>query len=203
MKSAFEGKVVAIGGINGTGPMVTALINWLAQELNGRIVVVHSEDSGRLDAMGARQLPGMPFGVSKELDLFYELMARKINCEKIILPALKLGKTVLCQNWTIASRVNIQMNFPSYEQELYKVEEMSRGFDCHARISPDLSILLNPDPASCFERLADVEPHYPLGYYLHMQELYLEEIKKVPHIIVNIGEDTLYYNQLKAVIDVL
>lgn len=202
--ATHKGKVIAIEGINGTGPLVVDLIEWLKENLKYRVMEIQSVDAGRLASMGAEGVPGLPFGISKELDIYYELTARAINCEKNIRPALNRGMAVLCKNFIIASKVNYKMNHAKFLRQLETMEKMSRGFNFRTRIKPDLTIFLNPDPVTCYERLVGVKPIHSAGYYLRMQELYLEEVKKVDNLIVDIREDDApYFQRVKNAIEAL
>lgn len=188
----MNGKLVTFSGIIGSAGEVTALISRLKSVFSSQGLTVAecmTPDSGRVDVLGAANIPGLNLGENKQADFFEECKGRKKVCTSIIEPGLKYGDLVLCRHFTLDSRVNMLLNFPEADFEELKVAEaLSRGFNEAKRIEADLVIFIDVPSAVALERARDRGDCYPkkIKFYRDMSVLYHQEIKAFEnHLIID------------------
>lgn len=191
--------------IYGGGNSVIGMFKRLQRDypsLKNELIICHSEDAGRTDAMGAQNILEQNSATPQMAKAFLEVAARAKICRSVIMPALAQNKIVLCKNFTLASRVGYRLNFPDICEVMMKNEEMARGDIC-----PDLTIFIDWPPESSYERLnRDDLAHFDgIDFYRKMRNLYLEELENLPRdqviIIAPQADNDATWSTLKPLFD--
>jgi dTMP kinase len=176
----MKSKFIVLETIYGGGNSIVGMFKRLKRDFpthGNDIVICHSEDAGRVDAMGAKSILEHNTALPPLAKAFLEISARAQICHAVIDPALAQGKLVLCKNFTLASKIGFKLNFPEVSDLMIKNEEAARGLT-----KPDLTIFIDWSPESCYERLNRDDLVHPdgIGFYRKMRELYIEELDKFP-----------------------
>lgn len=179
-----NGKLVVIEGIYGTDKYAVDLVEKLRVSLvnHGRDVYeIDSPDTGRALLMGAQGLDcGWRYGHFKP-DFFYELASRARACS-VIQDEMRLGKVVLCMNFTIASIAYAAIKGHDwYQEELDALEARARGRNFGGEVSPDLTIYLDLAPEIVIENLGSrIEDFFTSDEIRLQAACYGEELSKLP-----------------------
>jgi dTMP kinase len=147
----IQGRFIALEGGEGTGKSTQARLLAQVLEASGLEVVLTREPGGTAGAEAIRHLlldpPGDGWGARAEALLF--AAARSDHVEKLIRPALERGAWVVCDRFVDSSR--------AYQGGAGGVgDEAVRALHAVGSdgLRPDLTVLVDVDPALVAERLA-------------------------------------------------
>ena len=137
------GLFITFEGIDGSGK--STQVKHLAKRLSdaGRDVVLTREPGGSKGAEEIRSLvlEGVPERWSAETEILLFTAARRDHMEKLILPALKEGKIVICDRFADSTRMYQGLS----RGDLRKTVDYLT--DLMITRQPDLTILIDLDPA--------------------------------------------------------
>ena len=139
MKS--KGFFITFEGIDGSGK--STQIKTLAKSLKniGFEIIISREPGGSVGGEEIRNLllQGKVDRWSAETEILLFTAARRDHLERIILPALKDGKIVICDRFTDSTRMYQGMRGPKLRELVDKLTEEVIGCD------PDLTIVIDID----------------------------------------------------------
>ncbi len=143
-----EGLFISFEGIDGSGKSTQArlLAEYLANE--GHEMVLTREPGGSPGAEEIRKLvlEGTPDRWSPETELLLFTAARRDHLERVIAPALKAGKVVICDRFADSTRAYQGRAGKGLRQMVDRLHSLMIGRE------PDLTILVDMDPATGLER---------------------------------------------------
>jgi dTMP kinase len=141
-------RFITFEGIDGSGKSTQArrLAQWLADQ--GHDVVLTREPGGSPGAEEIRQLllTGDPDRWSAETEILLFTAARRDHLEKMILPALAAGKTVVSDRFADSTRVYQGATRGDLRAKVDALHTLMIGRD------PDLTFVIDMDPATALER---------------------------------------------------
>ncbi|MCY4541456.1 MAG: dTMP kinase [Rhodobacteraceae bacterium] len=145
---SFPGTFITFEGIDGSGKST------LARELSRRLrakgheVVLTREPGGSAGGEAIRELmlDGKRFGWATETEILLFHAARRDHVDKTIAPALKAGKTVVCDRFADSTRVYQGLGSPRLQETIaWLHREM-------IEIEPDLTFIIDVPPSIAVER---------------------------------------------------
>ena len=143
-----KGYFVSFEGIDGSGK--STQIQYLAKYLEtlGFDVIITREPGGSVGGEQIRKLllQGEVDRWSPETELLLFTAARRDHLERIILPALKEGKIVICDRFTDSTRMYQGMRGANLRNLVDTLNEKVINFD------PDLTILIDINPEISLKR---------------------------------------------------
>ena len=141
-------RFITFEGIDGSGKSTQArrLAQWLGDQ--GHDVVLTREPGGSPGAEEIRQLllTGDPDRWSAETEILLFTAARRDHLEKMILPALAAGKTVVSDRFADSTRVYQGATRGDLRAKVDALHTLMIGRD------PDLTFVIDMDPATALER---------------------------------------------------
>ena len=141
-------RFITFEGIDGSGKstQVRRLAQWLGDQ--GHDVVLTREPGGSPGAEEIRQLllTGDPDRWSAETEILLFTAARRDHLEKMILPALAAGKTVVSDRFADSTRVYQGATRGDLRAKVDALHTLMIGRD------PDLTFVIDMDPATALER---------------------------------------------------
>ncbi|ABC63335.1 dTMP kinase [Erythrobacter litoralis] len=147
-----RGRFIALEGGEGTGKSTQARLLAEALSTRGIECVVTREPGGTEGAEAIRRLlldpPGDGWGPRAEALLF--AAARSDHVEKLILPALERGAWVVSDRFLDSSRAYQGGAGGIGDQAVRTLHDIGSG-----GLRPDLTVLIEVEPATIAERLAD------------------------------------------------
>ena len=136
------GRFITFEGIDGSGKSTQA--RRLADELRqtGHDVVLTREPGGSPGAEEIRALvlQGDPDRWSAETEILLFTAARRDHMERVILPALAAGKTVICDRFADSTRMYQGLSRGNLREMVDRLHDLMIGRE------PDLTILIDMDP---------------------------------------------------------
>lgn len=142
------GLFITFEGIDGSGKSTQARL--LAEHLRGqgREVVLTREPGGSPGAEEIRALvlQGDPDRWSAQTELLLFTAARRDHLERTIRPALDAGKVVICDRFADSTRMYQGLSRGDLRQIVDQLHDLMIG------VEPDLTILIDMDPANGLER---------------------------------------------------
>ena len=147
----MKGKFITFEGADGGGKSTQLQLaaTWLRQQ--GYEVVTTREPGGTVLAEKVRELvldPALPLNTASQTLLY--LAARSEHVEKVIKPALKAGKIVLCDRFSDSTLVYQGLSVGKNLNELTELRRLCSF--AAAGLTPDLTILLDGRPEVLAER---------------------------------------------------
>ncbi len=143
-----QGFFITFEGIDGSGK--STQIQYLEKFLKnlGFDIIVTREPGGSLGGEEIRKLllQGEVDRWSAETEILLFTAARRDHLERIILPALKDGKIVICDRFTDSTRMYQGMRGPKLRDLVDKLTDEIINCD------PDLTIVIDIDPEISFKR---------------------------------------------------
>jgi len=143
-----NGLFISFEGIDGSGKSTQARL--LADHLRtkGFEVVLTREPGGSPGAEDIRKLvlEGDPDRWSPETELLLFTAARRDHLERVITPALKAGKVVICDRFADSTRAYQGRAGKNMRDMVDRLHNLMIGRE------PDLTILVDMDPATGLER---------------------------------------------------
>ena len=141
-------RFITFEGIDGSGKSTQArrLAQWLGDQ--GHDVVLTREPGGSPGAEEIHQLllTGDPDRWSAETEILLFTAARRDHLEKMILPALAAGKTVVSDRFADSTRVYQGATRGDLRAKVDALHTLMIGRD------PDLTFVIDMDPATALER---------------------------------------------------
>lgn len=179
------GRLLTLEGLEGAGK--SSLIPFVAELLKARGInpVVTREPGGTALGEKVRALlldPEADVGPLAELCLVFAARAQHVT--EVITPALASGRWVLCDRFTEASYAYQGGGRQLGSQKVAVLEELVQG-----RLRPDLTLLLDLDPALGLERTRgrDFQDRFEaerLSFFERTREAYLAHQAQNSHRIV-------------------
>ena len=179
----MNGRFITFEGIDGAGK--STHIEPLAARLRerGRRVVCTREPGGTplAEQLRALLLHEQMDGVAETLLVF---VARRDHLDRVIVPALARGDTVLCDRFTDATFAYQGAGRGQDERILRELERW-----VHDDLQPDLTLLFDIDPATAHARQqsrnqkADAFERRGLDYFVRVRNAYLERQRENPRRI--------------------
>ena len=143
-----KGFFITFEGIDGSGK--STQIKHLATSLKnvGFDIIITREPGGSVGGEEIRNLllQGEIDRWSAETEILLFTAARRDHLERIILPALKNGKIVICDRFTDSTRMYQGMRGPKLRELVDKLTD--EVIDC----DPDLTIVIDSDPEISLKR---------------------------------------------------
>ena len=141
----MKGKFITFEGADGGGKttQVHLAAQWLRKQ--GYEVVTTREPGGTILAEKVRELvldPSLPLNTTSQTLLY--LAARSEHVEKVIRPALKAGKIVLCDRFSDSTLVYQGLSLGKELDELTVLQQLCSF--ATAGLEPDLTIVLDGRP---------------------------------------------------------
>ena len=147
------GKFITIEGTEGVGK--TTQLNLIKKfcEQNGIDAIFTREPGGIKEAEKIRQII---LDSNNKLHPMTELMlylaARSEHIERIILPALRRGKTVFCDRFSDST-----VAYQGYGRGLYPIQELCGIIPQHFCLNIDLTLFLDLTPEESFKRKGGID----------------------------------------------
>ncbi len=143
-----SGLFISFEGIDGSGKSTQARLLTDHLRGQGREVVLTREPGGSPGAEEIRKLvlEGAPDRWSPETELLLFTAARRDHLERVIRPALKAGKVVICDRFADSTRAYQGRAGPDMHERIDQLHHLM------IRREPDLTILVDMDPATGLER---------------------------------------------------
>ena len=145
---SHSGLFISFEGIDGSGKSTQARL--LADHLRavGREVVLTREPGGSPGAEDIRKLvlEGDPDRWSPETELLLFTAARRDHLERVITPALKAGKVVICDRFADSTRAYQGRAGKGMRRLVDQLHQLM------IKREPDLTILVDMDPVTGLER---------------------------------------------------
>ena len=203
-----RGTFITFEGGEGVGK--TTQIQKLADHLkaDGHDVVLTREPGGTPAAEEIRNLLSHPDYGGKwdqKAEMLMMFVARAMHVRDLIAPALKAGKTVVCDRYIDSTRV-YQGNLQNLGYDLiHKLEDEIVG-----DYRPDITIILDLDASKAMERVQSrgAEDHYDresLEFYTALREGFLEIAQNEPDrcLVINADDEAdkiaeTIYNAVKS-----
>lgn len=179
-----KGKFIVIEGIYGSGKLIVDLVERLRIELTHQgkdVYEIDSPDIGRAQLMGAQELPSSwCYGMFKP-DFFFELASRARVCS-VTREEVKLGKIVLCKNFTISSIVYAGLKGHDwFREDLNCLEARARGQKFGGEIVPDYTLFIDVPPETAAESLGSkMDNLFTPADLVTQRNYYLKELSKMP-----------------------
>lgn len=203
-----KGKFVVLEGIYGSGKQVVELVEKIRialQKDGNDVYEIDSPDSGRAQLMGAQELTcGWLYGMFKP-DFFFELASRARVCS-VTREELKLGKIVLCKNFTLSSIVHARlMGHDWYREDLNCLEARARGLQFGGEVVPDLTLFIDIPPEKAANELGEnINGLFKASDLTLQRNYYLEELSHTPEkrfkiIDASQNEDGVLSDSLSAI----
>jgi dTMP kinase len=173
----MKGKFITFEGPEGGGKTTQLLLLAKYLKEKGCSVVVTREPGGTPISEKIRNIlldtKGMELGDRTELLLM--VASRAQNTDEIIIPALKDGKTVLCDRYSDST-----LAYQSYGRGLNLAETRKMCLFATKGIQPDLTFLVDIDPQAGLERAKNsAREKHPSGTHDRMESQGLEFHTKV------------------------
>ena len=147
----MKGKFITFEGADGGGKstQVQLAATWLQQR--GYEVVTTREPGGTVLAEKVRELvldPALPLNTTSQTLLY--LAARSEHVEKVIRPALEIGKIVLCDRFSDSTLVYQGLSLGKELAELTVMQQLCSF--ATAGLEPDLTLVLDGRPEELAKR---------------------------------------------------
>jgi len=142
------GKFITFEGIDGSGKSTQAKILAEVLQAQGHPVVLTREPGGSPGAEEIRALvlEGDPDRWSAETEILLFTAARRDHLERTIEPALKAGKTVICDRFADSTRMYQGLSRGDLRAMVDQLHSLMIGRE------PDLTILIDMDPDTGLSR---------------------------------------------------
>lgn len=143
-----SGLFITFEGIDGSGKSTQARRLAVHLRANGHDVVETREPGGSPGAEEIRALvlQGDPDRWSAQTEILLFTAARRDHLERVIAPALKAGKVVICDRFADSTRMYQGLSREDLRQTVDKLHDLMIGCE------PDLTILIDMDPATGLQR---------------------------------------------------
>jgi dTMP kinase len=177
----MRGRFITLEGIDGAGK--STHLRWIARFLrrHGRKVVLTREPGGTSVGEKLRQLVlGSRERLHPETETLLMFAARREHLEKVIIPALKAGRWVLCDRFTDATYAYQSAGSGVAWAKVGVLERWAQ----HG-LQPDLTILLDVSPRIGRQRASrqkrpDRFEREKVAYYQRVRRAYLKRAKGNP-----------------------
>lgn len=142
------GTFITFEGIDGSGKSTQAKMLAEALQAEGRDVVLTREPGGSPGAEEIRALvlEGPPDRWSAETEILLFTAARRDHLERLINPALRAGKTVICDRFADSTRMYQGLSRGDLRTMVDQLHSLMIGRE------PDLTILIDMDPDTGLSR---------------------------------------------------
>jgi dTMP kinase len=146
-----HGFFLTIEGIDGTGKSTQARMLAARVRAAGREVVETREPGGAPGAEEIRRLlvEGDPERWSPQTETLLFTAARRDHVERVIRPALDRGAVVICDRYVDSTRAYQGIGAPERRHLVDRLHDLAIGLD------PDLTVILDMDPAAALRRAGD------------------------------------------------
>jgi len=147
------GHLITFEGIDGAGKSTQARLLAEALRAEGHDVVLTREPGGSAGARQIRRLvlEGDPDRWSAETEILLFTAARRDHLERLIEPALAAGKVVVCDRFADSTRVYQGLSRGDLREKVDALHRLMIGRE------PDLTLLIDMDPATGLKRARDRE----------------------------------------------
>lgn len=142
------GRFITLEGIDGAGKSTQAELLAEALRAEGRDVVLTREPGGSVGAQEIRRLvlEGNPDRWSAETEILLFTAARRDHLERLVEPALKAGKVVVCDRFADSTRAYQGLSRGDLCDKVDALHKLMIGRE------PDLTLLIDMDPATALGR---------------------------------------------------
>jgi len=178
-------RFITFEGIDGSGKTTQARL--LADRLlsEGRDVVLTREPGGSEGADEIRRLvlEGDPDRWSAETEILLFTAARRDHLERLIEPALAAGKMVICDRFADSTRMYQGLSRGNLRDKVDALHDLMIGRE------PDLTLLIDMDPAAGLERARGRKGHeerfedFGVGLQTRMRDGFLALSREFAHRI--------------------
>ncbi len=182
-----KGKFIVFEGGEGSGK--TTQISLLKKALADMDIVWTREPGGTKTGQKIREivLRGETADIHPKTELLLLYSSRAQNMEEIILPALRSGKNVICDRFSLSTRA-----YQVHGREHLEYLSLCDFLDAEiiGEFAPDMTIFLDISPEYGIartkgrpdnNRLDDEE----MAFHERVHSGYLKELGKIPHTIIN------------------
>ncbi len=141
-------RFITLEGIDGVGKSTQARLLAEALRGEGHDIVLTREPGGSAGGDEIRRLvlEGNPDRWSAETEILLFTAARRDHLERLIGPALKAGKVVVCDRFADSTRVYQGLSRGNLCDKVDTLHNLMIGRE------PDLTVLIDVDPSTCLER---------------------------------------------------
>lgn len=114
-------------------------------------------------------------------DFFFELASRARVCS-VTREELKLGKLVLCKNFTLSSIVHARLKGHDwYREDLNCLEARARGLQFGGEVVPDMTIFIDVPPEKAAQELGEsLDGLFKPSDLVLQRNYFLEELSNTP-----------------------
>ncbi|SFB15788.1 dTMP kinase [Poseidonocella pacifica] len=141
-------RFITFEGIDGSGKSTQArrLHNYLRQGGSDAILTREPGGSAGAEEIRALVLQGDPARWSAETELLLFTAARRDHLERLILPALDAGQTVICDRFADSTRLYQGLSRGDLRGKVDALHDLMIG------VEPDLTLLIDMDPEAALSR---------------------------------------------------
>ena len=149
------GRFITFEGIDGSGKSTQARMLADALRADGHDVVLTREPGGSPGAEEIRRLvlEGDPDRWSAQTEILLFTAARRDHLERLIEPALKAGKTVICDRFADSTRMYQGLSRGNLRAKVDALHSLMIGRE------PDLTLLIDIDPSTGLARARGRQGH--------------------------------------------